>query len=55
MPLELLDLDFGGIPDPYRHALCIARPDGHVAWRGARSPEDADRLLATLTGGPAAR
>jgi 2-polyprenyl-6-methoxyphenol hydroxylase-like FAD-dependent oxidoreductase len=50
IPLELLDLDCGGIPRPYRDALCIARPDFHVAWRGSRPPMQAERILATITG-----
>ena len=50
IPLELLDLDLGGIPAPYQNALCIARPDVHVAWRADRIPAAPDSLLATITG-----
>ena len=50
VPLKLLDLDFGGIPEPYRHALCIARPDGHVGWRGDAVSADPQRILARMTG-----
>ena len=51
MPLKLLELDFGGIPQPYRHALCIARPDVHVAWRGNQAPAEAECILARMMGG----
>ncbi len=34
LPLEVLDIDLGGVPPPYRHKLLLSRPDGHVAWRG---------------------
>ncbi len=55
IPLRLLDLDFGEIPEPYRMALCLARPDGHVAWRGSQLPEEPEKILATVTGGATAR
>ncbi len=51
IPLKLLDLDFGRIPEPYRMALCIARPDIHVAWRGTQSPVQPENILAHITGG----
>ena len=51
IPLKILDLDFGGIPEPYRMALCMARPDFHVAWRGTQSPAHPERILANITGG----
>jgi len=49
IPLKLLDLDVGGVPTPYRHALCIARPDVHVAWRADRLPAQPESVLGTLT------
>lgn len=52
VPLSLLDLpaatDDG--PSPYRHALCLCRPDRHVGWRGDTLPDDPEQLLATVTG-----
>jgi len=51
IPLNLLDLDLGGIPAPYRTALCIARPDVHDAWRADQLPASPESLLATITGG----
>jgi 2-polyprenyl-6-methoxyphenol hydroxylase-like FAD-dependent oxidoreductase len=50
LPLTVLDLDFGGVPEPYRHALCIARPDGHVGWRGDVAPAEAEGVLSRLIG-----
>jgi 2-polyprenyl-6-methoxyphenol hydroxylase-like FAD-dependent oxidoreductase len=50
IPLKLLDLNLGGIPTPYRHSLCIARPDLHVAWRADQLPAAPESVLATLTG-----
>jgi len=51
IPLQLLDLDFGRIPEPYRMPLCMVRPDFHVAWRGMRVPAQPESLLASITGG----
>ena len=51
IPLQLLDLDFDRIPEPYRMPLCMARPDFHVAWRGMRVPAQPESLLASITGG----
>lgn len=51
IPLQLLELDFGRIPAPYHMALCLARPDGHVAWRGTQSPAQPEKMLANITGG----
>lgn len=49
LPLVLLDADW--IADPaYRHALVLARPDLHVAWRGDALPADPAVLIARLRG-----
>ena len=50
MPLQVLDLNAEEAPEAYRHALVLARPDRHVAWRGDRLPGDVDRLVLTLCG-----
>jgi 2-polyprenyl-6-methoxyphenol hydroxylase-like FAD-dependent oxidoreductase len=49
LPLALLDVD---APDttPYRHALVIARPDQHVAWRGDSPPAATGPLIGRLRG-----
>ena len=50
IPLTILD-----VPDPdiralYERDLALIRPDQHVAWRGDAVPDDADALLARVTG-----
>lgn len=50
MPLQVLDLDLADAPEAYRHALVLARPDRHVAWRGERLPDDVDGLVLKLCG-----
>ena len=52
VPLEVVD-----VPDPlarelYGCDLALVRPDQHVAWRGARLPQDCAALLARVTGHP---
>lgn len=49
-PLAVLDVAQSDVPDAYRHALVIVRPDRHVAWRGNAGSGDAASVLATLTG-----
>lgn len=50
MPLQVLDLAGEDVPEAYRHALVLARPDRHVAWRGNRMSGDVDRLVSKLCG-----
>jgi 2-polyprenyl-6-methoxyphenol hydroxylase-like FAD-dependent oxidoreductase len=50
VPLKLLDLRFPLVPEPYRHALCLSRPDQHIAWRGDAIPNDPLQMMDTLTG-----
>lgn len=50
MPLTVLDITDGDIPAAYRHALVIARPDRHVAWRGDCLPDDVSALVDYLAG-----
>jgi 2-polyprenyl-6-methoxyphenol hydroxylase-like FAD-dependent oxidoreductase len=50
IPLALLDVDVRERPEPYRHALCLSRPDRHVAWRGDDVGEDPDALITRVVG-----
>ena len=50
VPLALLDVDAGARPAVYRHALLLARPDQHVAWRGDALPADAAELVERIRG-----
>jgi len=50
VPLTVLDIDLAELPPPYRHALCLCRPDGHVAWRGNRLPAEPCQLLEVILG-----
>ena len=34
LPLQVLDVAGETVPAEYRHALVLARGDGHIAWRG---------------------
>ena len=50
VPLGLLDIDADGIPDAYRHALVLSRPDQHVAWRADEPPKNAGALIDLIRG-----
>ena len=50
VPVTLLDIPGGGVPDAYRHKLVLCRDDQHVAWRGDRLPADAAALVDLLRG-----
>ena len=55
MPLTVLDVPRQIASDAYRHALLLARPDQHVAWRGDALPADPRALVEVLRGaGPGA-
>jgi hypothetical protein len=49
-PLDLLELSDTPLPDAYRHALLIVRPDQHVAWRADHPPEESLALIDRLRG-----
>jgi 2-polyprenyl-6-methoxyphenol hydroxylase-like FAD-dependent oxidoreductase len=38
----------------YGRPFVLVRPDGHVAWRGAEPPKDADALVSTVRGATSA-
>ncbi|MEW6639266.1 MAG: FAD-dependent oxidoreductase [Pseudomonadota bacterium] len=50
LPLTVLDVPRALAPDVYRHALLLARPDLHVAWRGDTPPADSRALIDLLRG-----
>jgi hypothetical protein len=40
VPLQIAAIDDPGIAALYERRLVLVRPDGHVAWRGDRTPAD---------------
>lgn len=50
MPLTLIDVDPGTLPDAYLHKLVLCRADQHVVWRGDRLPARLESLVAMLCG-----
>lgn len=51
LPLAVLALGDARLRPRYGAALCLIRPDGHVAWRGMAA-EDAGAILDHARGGP---
>ena len=49
-PLDVLALDEPHVRAVYGCELLLVRPDLHVAWRGARPPDDPARVAAVATG-----
>lgn len=50
VPLALLDLAPDEATPPYREALVLSRPDGHIAWRGDAPPPDPAALIDLIRG-----
>jgi hypothetical protein len=50
IPLKLLDVHLPEARPLYGCDLVLIRPDGYIAWRGDRVPDDADALLGRVTG-----
>ena len=50
LPLLVLDVVAGDVPEAYRHKLLLSRPDQHVAWRGDALPGDVPGLVDQLRG-----
>jgi hypothetical protein len=50
MPLKTLSIAHPEGRDLYGCGLALVRPDQHVAWRGDRSPDDADALISRVIG-----
>ncbi|MES2197288.1 MAG: FAD-dependent oxidoreductase [Pseudomonadota bacterium] len=50
VPLTVLDVSGSEAAGSLSHALILARPDQHVAWRGNQSPTDPGRLMDIVRG-----
>src|SRR6266851_867202 len=50
VPLCVVAIDDPAIAALFGAALVLVRPDGHVAWRGDRSPADAEAVVDRLRG-----
>lgn len=50
MPLDPFALQDVAIQKLYARRFVLVRPDGHVAWRGDKLPENLEGLLDTVTG-----
>lgn len=50
MPLSVEHLDSADCASVYDCALCLVRPDGHVAWRGNKDPENARDIIDLVRG-----
>jgi 2-polyprenyl-6-methoxyphenol hydroxylase-like FAD-dependent oxidoreductase len=51
VPLKTIALDDAKIAALYEQPLVLVRPDGHVAWRGAKLPADPLGLIDRVRGG----
>ena len=49
VPITLVDIRNEAAADLYQQPLVLVRPDGHVAWRGAALPEDAQAVINTIS------
>ncbi len=50
MPLEIVEVSDLGVLALYEQPLVLVRPDGHVAWRGARLPADCGEWVDCVRG-----
>lgn len=50
MPLSVELVDTDNATDVYGCALCLVRPDGHVAWRGDADPANATAIVDAVRG-----
>ena len=50
VPLSVHFIDKVAAKAGYQQGLCLVRPDGHVAWRGDRSPDDPERVIDVVRG-----
>ena len=52
VPLALTSIDHPEAAALYERKLVLVRPDGHVAWRGDRAPDDAPAMIDRIRGAP---
>ncbi len=50
VPLTVCDIEQADAAALYERRLALIRPDHHICWRGDDLPQDADGLIATVTG-----
>lgn len=50
IPFKVFDASSDEGASLYEAALCLVRPDGHVAWRGNEVPDDCAHLIARIAG-----
>jgi hypothetical protein len=50
VPLTVHRIDNGEAAALFGRALVLVRPDGHVAWRGDRPPDDVPAVIDTVRG-----
>jgi 2-polyprenyl-6-methoxyphenol hydroxylase-like FAD-dependent oxidoreductase len=50
VPLDFVALHEPQVAALYERKLVLVRPDGHVAWRGDRMPDQPDRLIDVVRG-----
>jgi 2-polyprenyl-6-methoxyphenol hydroxylase-like FAD-dependent oxidoreductase len=53
VPLDVIHLEEPEATALYQRRLVLVRPDGHVAWRADREPEDACALIEVVRGAKA--
>ncbi|MFZ0775885.1 MAG: hypothetical protein WAM74_05305, partial [Xanthobacteraceae bacterium] len=50
VPMAVVAIDEPQIAALYQRKVVLVRPDGHVAWRDDRTPQDALRLVDVVRG-----
>ncbi len=50
VPVTFTAIDHKAAADLYERKLVLVRPDGHVAWRGDRAPDDALAVIDRVRG-----
>lgn len=50
MPMEAIAMEESGVRQIYQRDFVLVRPDGHVAWRGDRIPDDAAVIIDKIRG-----